>query len=223
MKLMPARKRSYTEANGVTTPPDSLIQGNRYKRLTSSQRNRASPDIANSYINSYLQVKRGSNPFFFSLIARRQFPIGLLEWREAVTGQQKEQIMRMRAAGTSYGSIASALNISVNTVKSFCKRSPKGNPGKITAISAVDNTSCPQCGAHLMQTPGHRQKRFCSTKCRMAWWSAHPEEMKRTATSTVHCERCGAAFVQYGSRPRKFCSRMCYLAHRYDQGGDAHA
>ena len=28
--------------------------------------------------------------------------------------------------------------------------------------------------------------------------------------------------MQYGSRPRKFCSRGCYLAHRYGQGGDAH-
>ena len=72
----------------------------------------------------------------------------------------------------------------------------------------------------LKQTPRHRQKRFCSSKCRMAWWKAHPEVMKRKKLTSMECQYCGSTFLQYGSRPRKFCSRGCYLAHRHGQGGD---
>ena len=162
----------------------------------------------------------GSNLLFSSYIPRRLNPIRLLEWRECMTTQQKEQVLRLRVSGASYGSIAAALGLSVNTVKSCCKRSSANRLTMPPAVKKNVPGNCSQCGAHLIQTPGHRQKRFCSEKCRMARWAA-PEEMKRAATSTVHCEYCGTAFLQYGSRPRKFCSRTCYLAHRYGQGGEA--
>ena len=139
-----------------------------------------------------------------------------------MTKQQKEQISKLRASGASFGKIASVLGVSVNTVKSYCKR----NPISAKAASAPKATShtdhCPQCGAVLKQSPGHRQKRFCSPKCRMAWWSAHPEQMVRKNLSQVQCHHCGTVFLQYGNRQRKFCSRGCCLAHRYGQGGDTH-
>ena len=137
-----------------------------------------------------------------------------------MTQQQKEQISKLRAAGASFGRIASVLCISVNTVKSYCKRNPISSE-VVPALKAVTYTDrCPQCNAPLVQTPGHRQKRFCSLKCRMAWWKAHPEAMKRKRLTSLACQHCGTAFLQYASRPRKFCSRSCYLAHRYGEGGD---
>ena len=161
----------------------------------------------------------GSNPRHPSLIARRQIPIRLLEWRISMTPQQKEHISAHRASGASYGQIAKMLGLSVNTVKSYCQRNPieKELP-KPVEVACRDR--CPQCNAPLEQTPGHRQKRFCSPKCRMAWWKAHPEAMKRKKIASMECQHCGTAFLQYGSRPRKFCSRDCYLAHRHIQGGD---
>ena len=179
--------------------------------------------IGVTHMSGVFFVRRwGSNPCFPSLIARRQHPIRLLEWRKSVTQQQKEQISKLRASGASFGKIASVLGVSVNTVKSYCKR----NPISAEAASAPKATShtdhCPQCGAVLEQSPGHRQKRFCSPKCRMVWWSAHPEQMVRKNLSQVECLHCGTVFLQYGSRPRKFCSRGCYLAHRYGQGGNTH-
>ena len=170
----------------------------------------------------YFLLCGGSNPHSPSLIARRQHPIRLLEWRESVTQQQKEQILKLRTSGASFGKIASALGVSINTVKSYCKRNPISAEAAPAPKTPSNTDRCPQCNAVLEQSPGHRQKRFCSPMCRMAWWSAHPEQMVRKNLSRVVCLHCGTAFLQYGNRPRKFCSQGCYLAHRYDQGGDAH-
>ena len=164
----------------------------------------------------------GSNPHSPSLIARRQHPTRLLEWRKSVTQQQKEQITRLRATGASFGKIASALGMSVNTVKSYCKRNPVSAENVHVPQTAMHTERCPQCSVLLRQTSGHRQKRFCSPKCRMAWWKAHPEQMEHKKLVQVECQYCGVTFFQYGSRPRKFCSRDCYFSHRYDRGGDTH-
>lgn len=170
----------------------------------------------------FLFAKRVRIPQLFLLIARRQSPIRLLEWRKSVTQQQKEQISILRASGTSFGKIAMTLGISVNTVKSFCKRNPITAAPAPAPVQAKRTAHCPQCNAPLEQTPGHRQKRFCSAMCRSAWWKAHPESMIRKKLTSIECQHCGTTFLQYGSRPRKFCSRGCYLAHRHAQAGDAH-
>lgn len=124
--------------------------------------------------------------------------------------KQIEQVEELRSSGMSYGKIAARLGISVNTIKAHCRRHDISNdpttPKKIIG-------HCPQCGARLIQTRGHRQKRFCSKKCRTAWWQAHPEQINRTVLSTVVCEHCGKSFVKYGNRPRKYCSRACYIEH----------
>ena len=141
----------------------------------------------------------GSNPSFLSLITRRQHPIRLLEWRKSVTQQQKEQISRLRAAGASFGKIASALGISVNTVKSYCKRNPISSEVAPAPKAIIHADRCPQCNSPLEQTPGHRQKRFCSTKCRNRWWQAHLDLMKRKTMKSWTCQYCGHVFQQYGT------------------------
>lgn len=173
-------------------------------------------------LNSYFTSEGGSNPRFPSLITRRQHLTRLLDWRKSVTQQQKEQILRLRGAGVSFGKIASALGVSVNTVKSYCRRNPASAETMPVSQAVIHADRCPQCSTLLEQSPGHRQKRFCSPRCRMAWWKAHSEQMDRKKLHPVECQHCGGIFMQYGSRPRKFCSRGCYLAHRYGQGGDVH-
>lgn len=39
-----------------------------------------------------------------------------------MTDNQKAQIIKLRVAGNGYGKIARTLGISLNTVKSFCRR-----------------------------------------------------------------------------------------------------
>lgn len=122
---------------------------------------------------------------------------------------QKEQIARLRAEGQSYNSIADIMGLSINTVKSYCRRANLG--GNATTMSeSADGTYCGQCGARLKQTLGKRRKRFCSDQCRMAWWNTHPEAIQRKAIYTFICAHCQEPFESYGNRDRKFCSRACY-------------
>ena len=132
-----------------------------------------------------------------------------------MTPEQKELIMHLRAKGLSFGKIAATVGLSVNTVKSFCWRNRiDTTPPKYEDSPKAEY--CAQCGSLLMQTPGHRQKRFCTNRCRRLWWKEHPESMNRKAYSPYTCQHCGKAFLQYGSRQRKFCSRKCYLTNRYE-------
>ena len=145
-----------------------------------------------------------------------------------MTIEQKEQIAQLRASGEGYKRIADLLGISVSTVKSFCQRNgliairpePTRKPVIIPdAIHAqqgeADSSACRQCGAHIDQIPGRKRKRFCSTACRMKWWRSHKDEMNHRITHTRICAGCGAEIESYGSDERKYCSRSCYINHRF--------
>lgn len=66
------------------------------------------------------------------------------------------------------------------------------------------------CGAALMQIPHRKPKKFCSDKCRMAWWNSHQELVNRKAIYHLACAHCGQSFDSYGNKNRKYCSRRCY-------------
>ncbi len=122
---------------------------------------------------------------------------------------QKEQITRLRAEGKSYATIADTMGLSINTVKSYCRRN--NLVGNATIMSEpVDGIFCRQCGVPLKQTIGKKHKRFCSNRCRMAWWNAHPEDVNHKTIQTFTCRTCGQNFETYGKRERKYCSRACY-------------
>jgi endogenous inhibitor of DNA gyrase (YacG/DUF329 family) len=121
----------------------------------------------------------------------------------------KEEIIRMRGEGHSYSMIAATLGISENTVKSFCRRNRLGGVAG-THADKREGRFCRQCGKVLTASPQSKTKRFCSDKCRMAWWKAHPEAVARKAVYKLVCEHCGEAFESYGNKKRKYCSRACY-------------
>ena len=132
---------------------------------------------------------------------------------------EREQIIALRAAGQSYTRIADALNLSVNSVKSFCRRnalsSGVGSSIKhIKTETPLGATVCEQCGQLTVQTPGRKRKRFCSDACRTAWWNAHRTQVRRKTTRTFCCARCGMRFSRYGVTMRSFCSRSCASAAR---------
>jgi len=126
-----------------------------------------------------------------------------------MNGLQKEQIALLRAEGKSYTKIADTLGLSINTVKSYCRRNNLGRNATIMSDS-MDGTFCCLCGVPLKQTIGKKQKRFCSDKCRMAWWNAHPEDVNHKTIRSFTCQTCGQSFDAYGKRERKYCSRTCY-------------
>ena len=70
-----------------------------------------------------------------------------------MTDEQKQQIIALRRDGAGYGRIAARLQISINTVKSFCRRH---------SLAANSSASvCEQCGKPIPQNPGRKRKQFC--------------------------------------------------------------
>ena len=119
---------------------------------------------------------------------------------------KQEDIVRiddLRREGFGYKRIAAITSFSLDTIKSHCKRHPLQE----------DNSEvrCKQCGALVEQMPNRKKKQFCSDKCRMAWWNAHPEQRKKT--HTLICLYCERPF-QSGKSNRRFCSRACYADYR---------
>ena len=97
-----------------------------------------------------------------------------------MTGEQKQQIIALRRDGAGYGRIAMQLQISINTVKAFCRRH--------SLAARTDGAVCEQCGKPIEQNPGRKRKRFCCDVCRNKWWNAHLELVKRKAVYTFQNE-----------------------------------
>ena len=131
--------------------------------------------------------------------------------------QQKVAIHLLREGGQSYASIADILGISLNTVKSYCRRNNLGGIA-LPTTEPMDETFCRQCGVSLKQIPGKKHKQYCSDRCRMTWWNAHPETVNHKSLREFTCQTCGRVFEGYGKRERKFCSRACYGKSKAVQG-----
>ena len=138
-----------------------------------------------------------------------------------ITNSQKERIGHMRLNGESYAGIADALGLSRNTVKSFCLRNIRATPHEEKACP-VNNGVCVQCGKVFVLCPGHRQRRFCTDRCRMTWWNAHRDLLKSASIVEHTCACCGKHFMGYARQQRKFCSHACYIAHRYKKERECH-
>lgn len=120
---------------------------------------------------------------------------------------QKANALYLRSTGLSFAEIAGQLEVSTNTVKSFCLRH-KGCQ------------FCLNCGTQIQQPPRTRQKKFCSDKCRMKWWNTHTEEVNRKAIYNFVCKCCGKPFQAYGNNHRKYCSNACYVKARFGGNKD---
>lgn len=138
-----------------------------------------------------------------------------------MTDAQKISIEEMRKNGLGYGRIAQTLGISLNTVKSFCRRNGiNGNTSSETAVALTGETTyCENCGREIQQIAKRKKKRFCSDKCRNAWWNSHLDQVKRKAVYDFRCLHCGKEFHIYGDKRRKYCSHDCYIADRFKGGG----
>jgi endogenous inhibitor of DNA gyrase (YacG/DUF329 family) len=126
-----------------------------------------------------------------------------------MTSQEKHQIATMRGRGESYSTIAAALNVLENTVKSYCRRNNLGN---------LNSDVCRHCGRPLHHLEHRRPKTFCSNTCRTSWWFENAAQENRKAVYSFVCLTCGKEFTAYGNAHRKYCSRACYGFSR--RGGD---
>ena len=139
-----------------------------------------------------------------------------------MTDNQKTLIQIYRKKGMSYKEIANTSVLSINTIKTFCRRNVLG--GRMTVATIPDEVmviACKCCGKPFSQNPGRKQKRFCSDSCRNQWWNTHMEDVDRKANYECICEYCGKTFLSYGNKNRKYCSHSCYINDRFGGGEDA--
>lgn len=127
-----------------------------------------------------------------------------------MTIDEKEKVTMMRNQGLSYAIIASILNISVNTVKSYCKyhnlkKSDEGEENK---------AYCLNCGESLIRLKGKKAKKFCSDTCRYQWWNKHRKTNKKKYKEII-CPTCSTKFKVYGNTSRKYCTHECYIKARF--------
>lgn len=126
-----------------------------------------------------------------------------------MTRDEAKKIDEFRNNNMGYKRISALTGISINTVKSYCRRHPVSKYG-----------ICQQCGKAIKQTPHKRAKKFCSDVCRMAWWKEHPEQVNRKVYHLT-CTWCGKPFDSVGNGKRQYCSRTCYAdARRKEARGE---
>ena len=110
-----------------------------------------------------------------------------------MTNKQKEKIIVLRQDGTSYKEIAEQLDLSVNTVKSYCQRHELQTYVKVRNSLRL----CMQCHAEIPQTPKRKAKKFCCGKCRQLWWTAHSNLIHCVSLVNHTCPVCGKTFQAY--------------------------
>ncbi len=138
-----------------------------------------------------------------------------------MTEKEKNQIIKMRKNGVGYQAIATALNLSRDRVRNFCKKRNMAGFGAVFTLNDKEKTGeyerCLNCYKHIRQPKQGRPKKFCSNECRREWWKSHPEEInkKETAQYRLKCAYCGEDFISYGNKDRKYCSHNCYIHQRF--------
>lgn len=134
-----------------------------------------------------------------------------------MTDEEKIKVANLRARGFGYTAISKELNISANTIKAYCKRSGLGGVAS-EEVDEVDipiiKCRCQNCGKKIAFPEGRKEKKFCSDKCRNAWWNANLDKVNRKAMYEFTCLHCKKKGIAYGNNHRKFCNRECYGAYR---------
>ena len=90
-----------------------------------------------------------------------------------MTTEQMERIKELRSENYSYRFIGDALGLSMNTVKSVCRRKRFDTTGsRKTKAEKEAARICENCGKFLGEDI-RSDSRFCSDSCRRKWWKSH--------------------------------------------------
>ena len=141
---------------------------------------------------------------------QRHLQISVCRGGVIMTNEQKSTIESLRTSGQTFTAIADALGLSLNTVKSYCRRKADA-PAQIESEYGV---RCKQCGKPLDYKGDGKPRKFCSDRCRNEWWKKHPNDIHRKAFYSKTCAHCGKAYTVYGRPDSKFCSHACSSQHR---------
>ena len=162
-----------------------------------------------------------------------------------MTKEEKAKIDLLHSQGAGYKKIAMTTGIPEGTIKSYFRRtkcqpvSPEAEPFVVPVenkpvearrvepvkvqsdrATAYAVKPCQNCGIPVAQTPGRREKKFCSDTCRMQWWNKNKFDSPRRSLREFVCAACGEPFFAYENSERKYCSHSCYISGRF-HGGQA--
>lgn len=132
-----------------------------------------------------------------------------------MTQSEKYQIEIFRIQGIGYTEIAKRMGISVNSIKTYCRRNALGGKRGYEVAGPIRICACENCGKPVPQNTGRKKKRFCCDKCRNEYWNTHIELVNRKANYEIVCKNCGKSFISYGNKNRKYCCHKCYLEDRF--------
>jgi IS30 family transposase len=138
-----------------------------------------------------------------------------------MTTFDKEKIRELRQKGMGYKAIATALGLSKDSIKSYCKRAGLNGDSCVIALNIEEkikrNLLCACCQKPIKQKHHGRARRFCSETCRRKWWNEHQDKRSKNETSIYkfYCIQCGKEFKVYGNKQRKYCSHDCYIKDRF--------
>ena len=122
----------------------------------------------------------------------------------------KAHIMSLRRKGYDYSTIASMTGYPKATIKSLVWR----------ALNKQSVPKCENCGVKITNTPHKKPRRFCSDKCRFAWWNKHRDLLGGNGIIAHTCMYCGNEF-ENRCKTSKYCSRECFQAARKESRENA--
>lgn len=73
----------------------------------------------------------------------------------------KEEVIKLKIEGKSYSDFSRILGVNESTAKTIYNKFKNSHP----------KSFCSMCSKFLIQTKGHRYKRFCSSKYKDHYWN----------------------------------------------------
>lgn len=129
-----------------------------------------------------------------------------------MTNEQKEKIIELRKLGIGYRSIATAMDLSRDSVRNFCKSRGLDGFGQDYSKpkpEKVIREHCKNCGKRINQKKlKGRPKTYCSIECKREW------EYKNPIIYQHACYYCGVEF-ENKSKSGNYCCRRCYIRDRF--------
>lgn len=134
-----------------------------------------------------------------------------------MTDKQREKIIELRKLGIGYRSIATAMNMSRDKVRNFCKAQGLDGYGKNNKKADGEKTIrelCKNCGRQINKKPiKGRPKTYCSIECKKEW------EVKHPILYPHECYYCGKKF-ESKAKNADFCCHKCYIRDRFWRNED---
>lgn len=88
-----------------------------------------------------------------------------------MTETQKKRALNLREREYSYAKISKEIDVPESTIKSFFRRINHIPDMKFESI-------CYHCGKQIEFVPHRKFRKFCSGKCRVAWWRLNNRKKK---------------------------------------------